>query len=191
VAAIREENAVSRTASAVAAAAEEDAGMAQLMAILDQCMELLEKREEIKRRQGEVRPVVTAAAVQAVKAKGRAKDPLLIAVLADFAEKRDVEQLLDHLFVIALEAASGEGEDEKDEEKVEEVEDVAEEADETESKNESEGNVSTTTDGSLQVSDLQQKSMIVEAMFQEKIIDELEKQVQMKLIEFGIFTVPS
>jgi hypothetical protein len=186
---------------------ELDAGMAQLMAILDQCMELLEKREEIREKQaggsgGGARPALTAEAVACVKALGKAKDPLLIAVLADFSEKRDVDQLLDHLYVIALETqagnvlgndggSGGEGDEKEDAEddraaaaaaaasgvaeskaRQEQREEVEEEQEETASS----ATASSTSPHQLDVSETQQKTMIIEAMLAERIVDELEKQ---------------
>ena len=164
-----------------------DEGMEQLMAILNQCMELLEKREELKAQEaaqegGPQRPPLTPEACAAVKALGRAKDPLLIAVLADFSEKRDVEQLLNHLYVIALETQAGGAqgaldrakaaaeEEEEEEEVKEEKYDIERRAQQTEADSPSEGS------NSLQVSVVQQMGMIVEAMLQEGLVDELEKQ---------------
>ena len=173
-------------------AGEGDDGMGQLMAILNQCMELLEKREELKAQQaaqegGPQRPPLTAEACAAVKALGRAKDPLLIAVLADFSEKRDVEQLLNHLYVIALETQAGGAQgaldrakaaaEEEEEEEEEEQEEVKEEKYDFERRaQEAESGSPTESSNSLQLSVVQQMGMIVEAMLQEGLVDELEKQ---------------
>jgi hypothetical protein len=171
------------SSSQTTAEEEEDVGMKQLMAILNQCMELLSKREEIRSRQGSDRPALTPTALEAVRELGRKKDPLLIAVLADFSERRDVDQLLDHLYVIALESQTtsnvdgSEAEIEEDAEGEEEdndVEDVEDVPEESMSSQEAARN--------LQVSDHQQKIMIIDAMFSETIINDLEKQALEVLI---------
>ena len=137
--------------------------------------------------------MLTEEAVEAVKNLGRAKDPLLIAVLADFSEKRDVEQLLDHLYVIALESMAGGAEGALERAQAEAKAQVDRQAstaaqaaadaraaggneDDEEEAQQQEEELPASGPRSLRVSDVQQKMMIVEAMVEEKIIGELERQ---------------
>ena len=77
----------------------------ELVGILNQCLMLLEKREEMRRTSGDrsERLPLPPNGLAEVRAMAREKHPLLIAVLRDFSQKKNIDTMLDHLYVIAME----------------------------------------------------------------------------------------
>ena len=77
---------------------EADQGTETLLAILDQCIELMIKRESIM-GEGEGGKVTTES-VAALRLMAKEKDPHMIMVLSQFSETRDVDRLLADLELI-------------------------------------------------------------------------------------------